>query len=95
MAMARGEMKCHFVCENKLTQLSERLDSKTRHSDSGHYTGLMSLLALGWTCRQQNHHNPDFLLIQFKGCIGHVAAGAHLGPCEGPKRRNNEMLRKG
>ncbi len=27
--------------------------------------------------------------------IGHVAARAHLGPCERPKGRNNEILRKG
>ncbi len=34
--------------------------------------------------------------IQFNSrYIGHVAARAHLGPCERPKGRNNEILRKG
>ncbi len=27
--------------------------------------------------------------------IGHVAARAHLGPCERPKSHNNEILREG
>ncbi len=31
----------------------------------------------------------------FSRSIGRIAAQAHLGPCERPKGRNNETLRKG